>query len=100
MEKDISEKAISEQDPPEYSDEHRTAGDAGITDKSFWQRSTRNGTFDDDGLEEYYVPIEKYEGRHRYDPKFEWDPKEEKRVVRKVGIAITRRRISLIDVVV
>jgi hypothetical protein len=100
MDKDISEKAISEQDPPEYSEDHQGAGDSGVTEKSFWQRSTRNGTFDDDGLEEYYVPIEKYEGRHRYDPKFEWNPKEEKRVVRKVSMAIALPCISMIDVVV
>ena len=42
------------------------------------------GTFDNDSLEDFYVPIERYEGRHRYDPKFTWDPSEEKRLVRKV----------------
>ncbi|KAF2005054.1 MFS general substrate transporter [Amniculicola lignicola CBS 123094] len=29
-------------------------------------------------------PIAKYEGMHRYDPKFEWEPTEEKRIVRKI----------------
>lgn len=57
-----------------------------VTEKSIFKRSTRGATFDNDSLEELYVPIEAYEGRHRYDPKFEWDPKEEKRVVRKVGL--------------
>ncbi|KAL6708363.1 hypothetical protein ACN47E_003287 [Coniothyrium glycines] len=34
--------------------------------------------------EEYYKPIANYEGAHRYDPFFEWEPKEEKKVVRKI----------------
>ena len=33
---------------------------------------------------EIYVPIDNYEGRHRYDPKAEWTPEEEKRLIRKV----------------
>ena len=32
-----------------------------------------------------YVPIHNYEGRHRYDPKAEWTPEEEKRLIRKVN---------------
>jgi hypothetical protein len=63
--------------------------DAVVTETRMFKRSTRNGTFDNDSndsLNQYYAPIESYEGRHRYDPKFEWDPKEEKRVVRKVCI--------------
>ena len=43
-------------------------------------------TFETSGLEPYYKPIGKYEGRHRYDPDFEWEPEEEKRVVRKVSL--------------
>ncbi|KAF3934925.1 hypothetical protein ABW19_dt0206911 [Dactylella cylindrospora] len=56
-------------------------------DSSFSDESTkpRNVTFDSAGLDdELYIPIDKYEGRHRYDPKYEWDPKEEKRLVRKI----------------
>ena len=44
-------------------------------------------TFDRAGLVEHYKPIGKYEGAHRYDPAFEWEPKEETRVVRKVLFA-------------
>jgi len=33
---------------------------------------------------EHYRPVETYEGIHRYDPDFSWEPAEEKRVVRKV----------------
>ena len=41
-------------------------------------------TFEKFGDESYYTPIEKYEGKHRYDPTFEWEPNEERRLVRKV----------------
>ena len=43
-------------------------------------------TFANSGLSDgdYYNPIDSYEGRHRWDPQFQWEPKEEKRVVRKV----------------
>ena len=47
----------------------------------------RLGVFDRDGdsNEVFYAPIEAYEGRHRYDPAFEWEPREERHLVRKVG---------------
>jgi hypothetical protein len=31
-----------------------------------------------------YKPVDTYEGLHRYDPDFEWEPAEERKVVRKV----------------
>ncbi|KAM0802956.1 major facilitator superfamily domain-containing protein [Usnea florida] len=34
------------------------------------------------------MPLESYEGKHRYDPKFEWEPKEEKKLVRKLDLRI------------
>lgn len=43
-----------------------------------------NQTFQTFGSPALYKPIEGYEGAHRYDPKFEWEPKEEKKLVRKV----------------
>lgn len=43
-----------------------------------------NRTFLTEGLDDFYVPIEQYEGRHRYDSKFRWDKDEEKKLVRKV----------------
>jgi hypothetical protein len=33
---------------------------------------------------DFYRPVDSYEGLHRYDPDFDWEPEEEKRVVRKV----------------
>lgn len=40
-----------------------------------------------DGVESY-IPIEKYEGRHRWDPKFQWGPDEEKKILRKIDLRI------------
>ncbi|KAI7687651.1 MFS general substrate transporter, partial [Hortaea werneckii] len=44
--------------------------------------------FDDGSLAAFYKPIDTYEGRHRYDPNFEWEPAEEKRLVRKIDYRI------------
>ena len=87
MEKDYSEKVISEPDPTELPVPQEESEDTKIgaeTEKGFFARSTRDATFDTRKLESHYAPIEEYEGRHRYDTKFEWTPQEEKRVVRKV----------------
>lgn len=48
--------------------------------------SKHNATFETFGNESYYTPIEAYEGKHRYDPTFEWEPTEERKLVRKVWI--------------
>lgn len=45
-----------------------------------------NTTFERFGKASYHQPIERYEGSHRYNPQFEWEPKEEKKLVRKVGL--------------
>lgn len=37
------------------------------------------------GATEFYEPIAKYEGRHRYDPKITWTDEEEKRLIRRVS---------------
>ncbi|KAK6337909.1 hypothetical protein TWF696_001387 [Orbilia brochopaga] len=58
------------------------ADDSSVDDKSAKAQYT---TFDNAGLpDDLYVPIDTYEGRHRYDPKFEWEPREEKKLVRKI----------------
>jgi hypothetical protein len=46
---------------------------------------TPGGTFETAGLENYYSPIESYEGKHRYDPEYKWTPEDEKKIVRKVS---------------
>ncbi|KAK2813649.1 hypothetical protein FQN50_000047 [Emmonsiellopsis sp. PD_5] len=47
--------------------------------------STAYATVDD---VRFYKPIDEYEGIHRWDPYFEWDEKEEKRLVRKLDLRI------------
>jgi hypothetical protein len=37
---------------------------------------------------EIYKPIEGYEGAHRFDPSFKWDPAEEKKLVKTVSLYI------------
>ena len=32
----------------------------------------------------HYRPVDSYEGLHRYEPDFDWEPEEEKKVIRKV----------------
>ncbi len=60
--------------------------DVVVTESKLFKRSNHDGTFetDSDSLETFYEPIKEYEGRHRYDPSFAWDAKEEKKIVRKV----------------
>ncbi|KAI9654216.1 MAG: hypothetical protein M1821_006744 [Bathelium mastoideum] len=41
-------------------------------------------TFKTSGLEDYYRPVPHYEGIHRYDPQFDWEQSEERKVVRKI----------------
>ncbi|KKA19078.1 Transporter [Rasamsonia emersonii CBS 393.64] len=36
----------------------------------------------------YYKPIDTYEGIHRWDPEFEWEEWEEKKIVRKIDLRI------------
>lgn len=61
-------------------------GDTNEPSKSRFRAQEREGvTFDNAGLESHYKPIAKYEGLHRYDPDFDWEPEEERRIVRKVS---------------
>ena len=41
-----------------------------------------------DSLEKFYVPIETYEGRHRYDPKATWTEAEEKSLIRRLDLRV------------
>lgn len=49
-------------------------------------RANNNTTFERFGRALHHQPVERYEGSHRYDPQFEWEPKEERKLVRKVGL--------------
>lgn len=42
------------------------------------------GVFADSRTTDVYAPIEKYEGRHRFDPKATWTEEEEAKLVRRV----------------
>ncbi|PNS15680.1 hypothetical protein CAC42_4132 [Sphaceloma murrayae] len=46
------------------------------------------GAFAVGSLEEYHKPVAGYEGLHRYDPSYQWEPVEEKRLVRKIDYRI------------
>lgn len=54
-------------------------------------RGNVNTTFERFGKALHHQPVERYEGSHRYDPQFEWEPKEEKKLVRKVGLFFSPR---------
>ncbi|KAF2470728.1 MFS general substrate transporter [Lindgomyces ingoldianus] len=64
-----------------------SGSETNLTSKPHQRFGAREGvTFDVAGLESYYKPIDTYEGRHRYDPKFEWESEEERKIVRKASI--------------
>lgn len=60
--------------------------EAVVADSYAFKREGGKSTFDHDSAEEFYAPIAEYEGVHRYDPNYEWEAKEEKRVVRRVSM--------------
>lgn len=52
---------------------------------------TAGKTFETGSFEAFYKPIDEYEGAHRFDPEFEWEEKEERRVVRRVSALRERK---------
>lgn len=53
------------------------------------ETGNNDGTvFSDSRGAELYEPIEKYEGRHRFDPRATWSEEEERKLVRRVAIFI------------
>lgn len=61
-------------------------------------RNKDRTTFDNESLESFYKPTADYEGLHRYDPEFSWEPQEERKLVRKVsGFAMAPSLGSLDD---
>jgi hypothetical protein len=88
---DVSSKASSRLNLSPTASQTVNGPTVGRSRKLFARHNNRT-TFETESLESYYKPIDKYEGRHRYDPEFEWTAAEEKRVVRK---ASTSSRIKL-----
>lgn len=71
-----------------YNPEEKTYTDTAPVDpnKRLLKKANAGNTFGDtDSLEEFYKPIDTFEGLHRYDPSFSWDPKDEKKLVRRVS---------------
>jgi hypothetical protein len=69
-------------------------------------RLSEGEVFAGGGLASSYEPIEKYEGRHRYDPTAQWTEAEEKKLVRRVcrlscpnlsaGVCLSRSLLTLV----
>ncbi|KAK3643226.1 hypothetical protein LTR56_010374 [Elasticomyces elasticus] len=62
--------------------------EAVVASSGWFSKTEGRTTFETSSLDSHYKPIDSYEGRHRYDPDFEWTPAEEKRVVRKIDYKI------------
>jgi hypothetical protein len=94
---DSKEVHVSAQ--PEHEREHRkssiTSIAAGFETQNIFQLRDKTDqgqnphgnstTFASAGLDDYYKPQPHWEGLHRYDPDFTWEPLEEKRLVRKIS---------------
>jgi hypothetical protein len=74
------------------SESTKTVRDAHMDDESGRLKYTGETTFDNAEGVRFYKPMPKYEGLHRWDPKFEWEPEEEKKLVKKVPEPDSRDR--------
>jgi hypothetical protein len=55
-------------------------------------------TFVTQGLNQSsYKPVPSYEGAHRYDADFQWEPEEERKVIRKVRTETMRGYVRITD---
>lgn len=60
----------------------------GEDDRGRWQPKAGGPFVDSDLDQKRWKPLDSYEGAHRYDPDFEWDADEEKKLVRRVGFCL------------
>ncbi len=81
---------------PDHHAKPKALPDVSIADTALLKRA-EGRTFETESLEDFYKPIAEYEGAHRYDPKFAWEQKEEKRVVRKIGKSFAKLHLVLAD---
>lgn len=80
----------SEGSSPSVKKEHFNVLPVAAVDEPSLYKRKGDKTWDNDSLDSFYKPIDSYEGIHRFDPDFQWDPKEEKKLVRKVCIPYSR----------
>lgn len=50
------------------------------------EQTIHGSVFDDSKAAELYQPVEKYEGRHRFDPNATWTEEEERKLIRSVRV--------------
>jgi hypothetical protein len=63
----------------------RSSSVSEIKSHKFGKLHREGTTFAAHGLRrDNYKPVDTYEGIHRYDTGFEWEPEEERKVIRKV----------------
>lgn len=60
------------------------------------ENNIHRSVFDDSGAAQFYQPVEKYEGRHRFDPTATWTPEEEQKLVRTVRISCNMSLIRVL----
>lgn len=77
------------QDASDHDDLEYAKGGVEVSDSgkagSFRMEESEGGAWAMGGNIESYKPIAEYEGAHRWDPSFEWEEKEEKKLVRRVS---------------
>ncbi|QGA22118.1 hypothetical protein EYB26_009832 [Talaromyces marneffei] len=80
----------SDNSEPEYAGTTTTtAGLGGEALEALRNRvSGGDATFDQTEDPRYYKPVDTYEGIHRWDPEFQWEEWEEKKIVRKIDLRI------------
>jgi hypothetical protein len=79
-----TESIPSSSEPETETEATKTLRDARTDDEPERLKHTGDTTFDNAEGVRFYKPMPKYEGLHRWDPKFEWKPEEEKKLVKKV----------------
>ncbi|GAB7360722.1 hypothetical protein MBLNU230_g0599t1 [Neophaeotheca triangularis] len=73
---------------PDSTLEGKAVPEAIVLDSAATTKPDGRQTFLGEAGHERYRPVETYEGIHRFDPQFQWEPKEEKRIVRRIDARI------------
>ncbi|KAL8780114.1 MAG: hypothetical protein Q9194_001084 [Teloschistes cf. exilis] len=76
-------------DASTFATDHFTHTDSSGEERAGKGVTGELGSRDDvNSLDRYYVPIDTYEGRHRYDPKATWTLEEEKALIRRLDVRV------------